>query len=61
MDRGPLQEPVLIERVAEVLTFTLNRPNAGNEISGAMFDAMTAALRSEAAEPKARVAYSCKR
>ncbi|SIT51403.1 Enoyl-CoA hydratase/carnithine racemase [Paraburkholderia piptadeniae] len=55
MDRSPLQQPVLIERAADVLTFTLNRPDAGNEISGAMFDAMTVALRSEAAEPIARV------
>lgn len=55
MDRSPLQQPVLIEREQDVLTFTLNRPDAGNEISGPMFDAMTAALRAEAAEPGARV------
>ena len=55
MDRGPLLQPVLIERAGDVLSFTLNRPDAGNEISGPMFDAMTAALRSEAAAPSARV------
>src|SRR6201996_6355122 len=55
MDRGPLLQPVLIERAGDVLSFTLNRPDAGNEISGPMFDAMTAALRSEAATPSARV------
>ncbi|MFM0220937.1 enoyl-CoA hydratase/isomerase family protein [Paraburkholderia dipogonis] len=57
MDRGPLQQPVLIERAGDVLSFTLNRPDAGNEISGPMFDAMTAALRSEAAAPSARVLH----
>jgi enoyl-CoA hydratase/carnithine racemase len=55
MDRGPLLQPVLIERAGDVLSFTLNRPDAGNEISGPMFDAMTAALRSEVAAPSARV------
>ncbi|ACD19531.1 enoyl-CoA hydratase/isomerase family protein [Paraburkholderia phytofirmans] len=55
MDRSPLPQPVLIERAGDVLSFTLNRPEAGNEISGPMFDAMAAALRSEAAEPSARV------
>lgn len=55
MDRSPLPQPVLIERAGDVLSFTLNRPDAGNEISGPMFDAMTATLRSEAAEPTARV------
>ena len=55
MDRSPLQAPVLIEQTGDTLTFTLNRPDAGNEVSGAMFDAMSAALRSEAVEPKARV------
>jgi methylglutaconyl-CoA hydratase len=55
MDRSPLPQPVSIERAGDVVTFTLNRPDAGNEVSGPMFDAMTAALRSEAAEPTARV------
>ncbi|MEK6367876.1 MAG: enoyl-CoA hydratase/isomerase family protein [Burkholderia gladioli] len=55
MDRNPLSEPVLIERQADVLSFTLNRPEHGNEISAAMFEAMSAALRAEALEPGARV------
>lgn len=55
MDRSPLPQPVLIERAGDVLSFTLNRPEEGNEISGPMFDAMAAALRSETAEPSARV------
>lgn len=55
MDRDPLPQPVLIERGDGVLSFTLNRPDLGNEISAAMFDAMSAALRAEALEPTARV------
>lgn len=55
MDRDLLPQPVLIERAEGVLTFTLNRPECGNEISAAMFDAMSAALRAEALEPSARV------
>ena len=55
MDRSSFPQPVLIERTGDVLSFTLNRPDAGNEVSGLMFEAMTAALRSEAAEPSARV------
>jgi enoyl-CoA hydratase/carnithine racemase len=50
-----MPQPVLIERDGDVLSFTLNRPDTGNEISGPMFEAMTAALRSEAAAPSARV------
>ena len=46
---------VVIERTGEVLTFTLDNPSRGNEVTGAMFDAMLAALRSEAAQPQARV------
>ncbi|HVE10789.1 MAG TPA: enoyl-CoA hydratase/isomerase family protein [Paraburkholderia sp.] len=55
MDHVSLPQPVLIERNGTVLTFTLNNPDAGNEITGPMFDAMIAALRSEAIEPVARV------
>jgi enoyl-CoA hydratase/carnithine racemase len=50
-----LPQPVLIEKSGAVLTFTLNNPDAANEITGPMFDAMIAALRSEAIEPTARV------
>ena len=46
---------VLIERTSDVLTFTLNNSGRGNEITGPMFDAMLAELRSEAARPTARV------
>lgn len=55
MDRSPLQAPVLIDHSGDTLTFTLNRPDEGNEVSGAMFDAMSDALRSEAVQAKARV------
>ena len=46
---------VVIERAGDVLTFTLDNPSHGNEVTGAMFDAMQAELRSEAAAPVARV------
>lgn len=46
---------VEIVRVGEVLTFTLNNPAHGNEVTGAMFDAMLADLRSESTHPRARV------
>jgi len=46
---------VLIERTADVLTFTLDNPQHGNEVTGEMFDAMLAELRSEVPTPRARV------
>ena len=46
---------VLIQRAPDILTFTLDNPNHGNEVTGAMFDAMLAELRAEAANPVARV------
>lgn len=45
----------MIQRAPDVLTFTLDNPNHGNEVTGAMFDAMLAELRTEAANPVARV------
>jgi len=46
---------VLIERAADVLTFTLDNSARGNEVTGPMFDAMLTELRSEASRPTARV------
>jgi methylglutaconyl-CoA hydratase len=46
---------VEIHRSPQVLTFTLNNPDHGNEVTGPMFDAMLAELRSESPEPRARV------
>jgi enoyl-CoA hydratase/carnithine racemase len=46
---------VIIERTPDVLTFTLNNPEHGNEVTGVMFDAMLAELRSESPTPRARV------
>lgn len=46
---------MLIQRGRDVLTFTLDNPSQGNQVTGAMFDAMLAELRSEAANPVARV------
>ena len=41
---------VRIDRAGSLLTFTLDNPDHGNEITGAMFDAMLAALRGPAAQ-----------
>ena len=46
---------VEIHRSPEVLTFILNNPDHGNEVTGPMFDAMLAELRSESPQPRARV------
>jgi methylglutaconyl-CoA hydratase len=46
---------VIIERGGEVLTFTLDNAEHGNEVTGTMFDAMLAELRAEALRPSARV------
>jgi methylglutaconyl-CoA hydratase len=48
-------DQVLIAEDGDVLSFTLNNPDAGNEVTGAMFDAMTAALAAQATRPTARV------
>jgi methylglutaconyl-CoA hydratase len=52
---GSADRGVIIERSAEVLTFTLNNIARRNEVTGAMFDAMLAELRAESARPAARV------
>jgi methylglutaconyl-CoA hydratase len=46
---------VRIERAGDVLTFTLDNAERGNEINGLMFDAMLSELQREASRPKARV------
>jgi methylglutaconyl-CoA hydratase len=46
---------VSIDRAGEVLTFTLDNPAHGNEISGDMFDAMVAELQRELTQSQARV------
>jgi methylglutaconyl-CoA hydratase len=46
---------VIIDRAANVLTFTLDNSSHGNEVTGAMFDAMLAELRTESSTPRARV------
>ena len=55
MDYARLPDPVVIDRSGEMLTFTLNNADAANEVTAPMFDAMIAALRSEATVPTARV------
>ena len=51
---NPFDE-LMIERDRDVLTFVLNNVDHGNEVTGAMFDAMLAELRAEAIRPGARV------
>jgi methylglutaconyl-CoA hydratase len=46
---------IVIEHAGDVLNFTLNNPGQGNQIAGAMFEAMLAELRSQASRPTARV------
>ena len=46
---------VQIARSGEVLSFTLNNPERGNEVTGAMFEAMMGELGAESARPSARV------
>ena len=46
---------VEIERTGDVITFTLDNSEHGNEVTGAMFDAMLAELLKEKSKPLARV------
>jgi len=46
---------MVVERAGDVLTFTLDNPKYGNEVTGPMFDAILAELREEASRPIARV------
>jgi methylglutaconyl-CoA hydratase len=46
---------IVIEHAGDVLNFTVNNPEQGNQITGAMFDAMLAELRAQATRPTARV------
>jgi methylglutaconyl-CoA hydratase len=54
----PSTELVEIQQTGLVLTFTLNNPDRGNEVTGTMFEAMLAELRSQSSkssQPSARV------
>jgi methylglutaconyl-CoA hydratase len=53
--QSPIPREIVIEHIGEVLNFTLNNPEHGNQITGAMFDAMLAELRAQASRPTARV------
>jgi len=46
---------MVIQRIPDVLTFTLDNSSRGNQVTGAMFDAMLAELRSESSTAVARV------
>ena len=49
------QTGVAIAREGDVLTFTLQNVEQGNQVTGAMFDAMLAELRTQSRRPSARV------
>jgi methylglutaconyl-CoA hydratase len=51
----PSKLGVKIERAGDVLTFTLDNEERGNEVSGAMFDTMLSELQHEVHHPTARV------
>ena len=51
----PTRLGVKIDRAGDVLTFILDNADHGNEIDGAMFDAMLAELQREGSRPTARV------
>src|SRR6202521_5361813 len=51
----PTRLGVKIERAGDVLTFVLDNADHGNEIHGAMFDAMLSELQRQASRPVARV------
>ena len=53
--RSATPREIVIEYAGDVLNFTLNNPEQGNQITGAMFDAMLAELRTQATRPTARV------
>lgn len=55
LSKIPAADGVKIERAGEVLVFTLDNGEGGNEVTGKMFDAMLTELRAEEAQPRARV------
>jgi methylglutaconyl-CoA hydratase len=62
MSSKPVESPsanapdgVVIERAGDVLNFTLCNSEHGNEVTGAMFDAMLAELHREESHPSARI------
>jgi methylglutaconyl-CoA hydratase len=52
---NPAVPGLVIERTGDVLTFTLDNADHGNQVTGAMFDAMLATLQEEASRNNARV------
>jgi methylglutaconyl-CoA hydratase len=53
--QSAIPREIIIEHTGDVLNFTLNNPEQGNQITGAMFDAMLTELRAQASRPTARV------
>jgi methylglutaconyl-CoA hydratase len=46
---------IVIERTSDVLSFTLDNTEHGNEVTGVMFDLMLGELRAEAHKPRSRL------
>lgn len=55
MSQSESAQQVVITREGAVLTFMLNNPDAGNEITAPMFSAMISALQAEMTAPSARI------
>jgi methylglutaconyl-CoA hydratase len=51
----PAASGLIIERTRDILTFTLDNADHGNQVTGAMLDAMLVTLQEEASRPGARV------
>jgi methylglutaconyl-CoA hydratase len=48
-------DEIIVAQAGDVLSFTLNNPEHGNQVTGAMLDVMLAQLRVQASRPTARV------
>jgi len=48
-------DEIIVAQAGDVLSFTLNNPDHGNQVTGAMLDVMLAQLRAQASRPTARV------
>src|SRR5579864_1587413 len=53
--QSTIPDEIIIENAGDVLSFTLNNAEHGNQVTGPMLDAMLAELTRQAARPSARV------
>ena len=52
-----ISKGLLVDRTADVLTFTLDNAENDNQVTGAMFDTMRVELHRQSAQPQARVLH----